>query len=304
MFFLEGKEERPLLDYFDTIVYPALNSGYIRDSDNASFRFLDVKVIKNKMGEYIFTGLFVKKTMLEIKSDLDENGKLIPLDDKYSSAPYSVFIIYLKNHRMLFTENQKGSPTIQNFTAAVRYCINRYVREENRRRRMENENPLPIPVINVTGILFREDIEKVLQNVEKINLLTLRFYPLNGDNDYSGMLGDIAKELRQFVDANNGEVQLKSPQNTKNVASLLEETEGTVKPILKVTYKDKKKGRITDKEISENMQIEIDCEDAKDGIEQIADSGYSISRLQNVSSANREIYNNNIIKLENLRQKR
>lgn len=302
--FLDGKSEKPLLDYIDTVVFPALNKGYIRDTDNASYRFLDVKIEKSNFGEYILKGLLVKKTVLEVKSDLDVNGELIPLDDKYSTAPYSVFVVYLKNHRMMFAENQKGSPTLQNFTSSVRFCINKYVREENILRKEKNEKLLPIPIINVTGLLLRENIENVLKDVEKINLLTLRFYPLNGDNDYTGLLGGLAKDLRQFVDSNNGEVQLKSPKNKTNIIKLLEETDGTVKPILNVTYADKKKSRITDAEISENMQIEIDTENAKEGIEQIANAGYGIKRLQNTSESNQNIYDSNIIKLEELAKKK
>mgnify|MGYP007056183099 CR=1 FL=1 len=44
--FLLGEEERPLLDYFDTILMPALHSGIERKVGNDSYLIMNVKVNK------------------------------------------------------------------------------------------------------------------------------------------------------------------------------------------------------------------------------------------------------------------
>ena len=80
-----GDKERPMLDCFDTIIYPALISGISRVAGDDEYSFMNIDVVKSKEGIYILTGILVKKTILEIKSDINENGELVEKDDKYSA---------------------------------------------------------------------------------------------------------------------------------------------------------------------------------------------------------------------------
>lgn len=73
--YFEKDMEKPLLEYFDKIVMPALTEKVMKNNGDAKYFFMDVKVIQDNEGEYVLTGLLVKKTVLEIKSDIDENGK-------------------------------------------------------------------------------------------------------------------------------------------------------------------------------------------------------------------------------------
>ena len=95
-----GKDEEPLLAYFDSILMPALTSGITREIGDAKYFLMNVGVEETEEGEYVLRGLIIKQTVLEVKSDLDENGKLIEKDEKYPTAPFSTFVIYLKNHRI------------------------------------------------------------------------------------------------------------------------------------------------------------------------------------------------------------
>lgn len=118
-----GEDEMPMLDYFDKIVYPALTSGVIRSGTDDDYFLYDVEVISNKREDAAIIGRIVKRTMLDVLSDLNENGVLIEKDEHYTSAPYSTFVIYLRNHRMLYVPNQKGSPTLVNFRTTVAYIL-------------------------------------------------------------------------------------------------------------------------------------------------------------------------------------
>lgn len=118
--FFDGKEEKSLLDYFDTIFMPAINQNIVRRSGDSTYRLMEVKIMESEKG-YVLTGVLVKQTVLEIKSDLDESGNLIEKDEKIPTAPYSTFAIYLKNHRMIYAENQKGSPDLRNILIKC-YC--------------------------------------------------------------------------------------------------------------------------------------------------------------------------------------
>lgn len=282
-------EEKPLLSYFDNIFMPALTSNIVRQIKDAKYFFMNVEINQDSDEEYVLTGLLVKKTVLEVKSDINEYGQLIEKDDKYPTAPYSMFIIYLKNHRMLYIENQKGSPDIRSFKAAIKYIVNRYVCNMNKELEEKGKEELPIPIINVTGIPVRSKIDEALKDVYKINQLTLRFYPLNGDIDYLALCDGIGGDLRRKVGCKHGEIILRSPQNINGVIEVVSQSDGTVEPIFNVTYSDKRKGKIRNDEVSEKLEIDISG-DTLDEKKIAIEKGKSIKAVAYTSENNKKIY--------------
>lgn len=288
-----GKDEEPLLSHFNTILMPALTSKIKRTAGDSKYFLLDVDVQQTEDEEYVLKGLIVKQTVLEVKSDLDENGKLVEKDEKYPTAPFSMFVIYLKNHRMMYVQNQKGSPSLDNFKATIKYLLNAYVNKKNQ----ELDEELPIPILNVVGIPMRKKLKEALEEVEKINQLCLRFYPLNGDIDYSGLFGGISKDIRRAADSKRADLILKSPKNINGVIDIVEKSGGTVKPIFEVTYKDKKNGKkrtgkIKEEEISESMDIEIEDENLENEITNIIKEGKKHASITYLSKDNEGIYEN------------
>ncbi len=287
--FLEEKEEAPLLKYFDNIVVPALQSGIKKESGDVTFLFTDVEVREDQEQGYVLAGKIVKKTIIEIKSDLDDNEELIEKDEKYSTAPFSAFVIYLKNHRMLFVPNQKGSPTIKNFAASVKFVLAEYIKRHNKKQE-EKEALLPFPAINIVGLPLRSNIEEALKEVVKINKVTLRFYPLNGDQEFGEMFGGLMSDIRKMVGSPKSDVILKSPNSISGVIELIEKSDGTVDPIIDVTYPDKTKGRITQDTISERMEISFSGDNIQK-MDEVIGQGRKIKSIGYVSKGNQKIYN-------------
>lgn len=289
-----GKDEEPLLSHFDTVLMPALTSGVKRVAGDSKYFLLEVDVQQAEDGEYVLKGLIIKQTVLEVKSDLDENGKLIEKDERYPTAPFSMFVIYLKNHRMMYVQNQKGSPSLDNFKATIKYLLNTYVNKRNQ----ESNAELPIPILNVVGIPMRRKLKEALEEVEKINKLCLRFYPLNGDIDYGGLFGEISRDIRRPADSKRADLILRSPKNINGVIDIVEKSGGTVKPIFEVTYKDKKNGKkragkIRNEEISESMDIEIEDKSLEDEIGNIIEEGKKHASITYLSEDNQGIYEKN-----------
>jgi len=293
--FFDNEGEKPLLEYFDSIVYPAFSSGIKKETGDSKYLIMDTSIRVDKDGEYVFVGKIVKKTTLEIKSDIDEFGNLVEKDDTYSTAPFSMFLIYLRNHRMMYIENQKGSPSLKSFTSAAKYILDEYVRRLNKKAKEEGRLESPIPILSVIGIPRRENIESILKSVKSINSMTLRFLPLNGDGDidFGGMFNTMSTELRRETDAPKGEVVLKSPKNITGIANVLEKAQGTVEPIFKVTYPDKTKGTINNDVISESMQIDIVGDNIENNIPTIMAMGKDMKNISYVSETNNEIYEKN-----------
>lgn len=297
--FLCNDEEHPLLEYFDTILMPALNSNIIRTIGDDKYFFMNAHVVMDNESNYILTGLIIKRTVLEIKSDINEYGELIALDNKYPSAPFSIFTIFLKNHRMIYVENQKGSPKLDSFRSTIKYVIDKYVREKNATFNENSQEKLPIPLVNVVGIPPRKNIERELKEVSKISSLTLRFYPLNGDGDidFVGVLKGLSKDFRRVVGSNNGEITYKSPKNIQGVIDMLSKTEGTVEPILRVEYENKSKRTIRTDEMTETMELNISGENFDDVMHNILIEGKKIESLNYTSEENKKIYERNIGKI-------
>ena len=291
--FLEKDDrEAPLLEYFDNIIMPALNSNIQKASGEDKYIIMNSEIRESRNGEYVLTGYFVKKTVLERYSDLDSDGKLISLDDRYSAAPFSTFIIYLKNHRMIFIENQKGSPKLSSFRSTVKYILETFVKKHNEGLNDSSNEVLPIPLVNVIGIPSRKSMENELKDVEKISKLTLRFFPLNGDGDveFSGVFSVLSKEFRKVLGSKTGLVQYNSPQNKQGVIEVLSAVEGTVEPIIEVIDKNNAKKTIRQDRISEHMKMSVSAQNLKEEMEGFIFEGSKLESINYVSKENRDIY--------------
>lgn len=286
--FLEERDEAPLLKYFDSIVMPAFTSGIKKINKDSELFLMNVEIIKDKSDDYVLVGNIVKKTELEVKSEVDEEGNLIRKDERYPSAPYSTFAIYLKNHRMVYVLNQKGSPSIKSFSGLIKHVFAEYIKKHNSEVEDKKEF-LPFPAINIVGLPMRSSIEEALKKVSKINLLTLRFYPLNGDQEFGEMFGNFLYDLRSSASCKNGELILKSPQSISGVIDIIEQSSGTVKPIINVTYPDKTKGTIREDQISERMELDFNGENVSD-MDEVISKGNQIDNIAYVSKGNRDIY--------------
>lgn len=291
-----GEDEKPMLDYFDTFIYPAFVSDIKRKEKGSEYLFKGVEIVENSKKEYVLVGKIVKKTVLEVHSDIDETGELVEKNERHSSAPYSTFAIFLKNHRMVLVPNQKGSPTLASFRSTVHKILSEYRKKDNENR--DEYDKIPDFDVKVVGIPSVKSILSVLRTVDRVNELTLRFYPLNGDFDFTGLFGSMTTDLRKAVGSKRGETVLKSPKDIDGIAKVLEDAAGTVDPIITVTTKDKSKLRLKETEFSERYKLQI-----KDGMDYPKENREIIKKTENISvleytnELHDEIYNRNLKKI-------
>lgn len=296
-----GEDELPMLDCFDTIVIPALRAGIVKKKDENEFLFKDIDIYKNK-NNYVLTGKIVKKTILEIKTDLNESGELVEKDEKHSAAPYSSFAINLLNHRMIFLPNQKGSPSLANFRTTIKYVFDRYIKSVNSD---ENEKKLEYAVVNIVGIPNLKSMKEVLTDVEKVNCLTLRFYPLNGDKDYTEAFGILSNNARKDLGCKTGSITFNSPTFFDGIKTILTQAAGTIKPILNVVTKDKRKAKLTDDELSVKYAMDIDDgEDIGSETQELVTATSQIEELIVTNEVHQEIYNRNEDKIRSISESR
>ncbi len=294
--FEKNDKEMPMLECFDSIIMPAFTNGYIKKYDNTKLFFDEINVIEDEDGEYILTGILVKDTILEVKHNYDyQESKLINKIGKYPSAPYSLFIIYLKNHRMILIRDQKGSPSLNNFRTLAKAVVDGYVRKVNYRLEQEGKELLPIPLVNVVGISSGADINSILGGVEKVSKLMLRFYPLNGDGDidFSEVFQGIL-ETRRNLGCSTGNIIYNSPRKINEVGELIEKVDGTMEPVVWVRYPGSSvDSKVTMDSVIENTEISVADEDTKKNLRYVIAEGKKNNKISYASRENNAIYERN-----------
>ena len=118
-----GKDEEPMIYHLDDIILPALNSQIKKKSGRDTRLFFEDVKLRELKNEIVLAGLLIKDTILEVRSEYNDSDGLKNTNIQMPSAPYSLFMIFLKNHRMVLVKNQKGSPDIRSFNSTLLYCI-------------------------------------------------------------------------------------------------------------------------------------------------------------------------------------
>ena len=291
-----GKNEEPLISRMDDIVLPALKAGIIRiASENVKFLFENCEIVDFN-GEWVVKGVLIKDMIVDVMSEYTETG-LRKTDKHFPSSPYSVFILFLKNHRIMLVKNQSGSPDIRSFKTSFKYTIKEYIKRENEKRKKNKEKLLPHARINITGVKTSKSVKESLKDVEKITELTFQFFPLNAEWDYDPIFGNIDQAIRKVIIAKGGKMVFPSPESIDGVAKVIEKTGGLVKAKMKVRYKDntekgksQKTGIIKDNEISDISNIEITGE-LDESFDQVYNYKDGFSSLNVVSKNNLKLYN-------------
>lgn len=295
-----GEKNEPMLTYFNEIIYPAFTSKIIRRVYDDEYFFDEIKVKEISHNRYALVGLLVKKTKLEVRTEYDYNKGVTFTHKFYDSAPISIFTIFLDNHRMLYTTNQKGSPNIKSFSATVKDVLIQYVKSYNENK-PDNEK-VPYPIINIINLPSEKNIKEKLRDVKKIRTLTFRLFNPNGDfnisNTYDGMLQQL-----DDVGSKNGKFVINSPTKFSNVAQMISDTRGLAESKMEVVYHSGSKGTIDHETMGEKVSIELPDETSIETVSNvIIDTLKTKEELTTVSEENSKIYNNNKGKIIELGQ--
>ena len=249
-----GDEAEAMLHHFEDVVYPALTAKFVkvenRDKDNEiRYSFTDVSV-KNACGEYVMVGNIVKEMNYSVRTIM-QGSELISHSETIPTAPYSRFIVFLRNHRMILIKNEKISPTLPNFQKMVGYAITRLTQEHNKEK---NETLLPEATVNIVGIPSNQEISAVLKDVKKIKALEIHYYPLNSDIDFSRLSDEMRKEMSN-VGSKTTNLTFNSPKLIDGVESMLQKVKGKASVKLKTVGKDGVSRNIGDESFSAKQTL-------------------------------------------------
>ncbi|MEG0835498.1 MAG: hypothetical protein RR313_08000 [Anaerovoracaceae bacterium] len=247
-----GAEEQPMLEHFEDIVFPAFLSGFRRGkSDEYPAFYFDGIDIKELDGQYVLVGNYIKDTQYNIRTTIHD-GKLVSTPADVPTAPYSRFIIFLKNHRMLLVRNEAQSPDIRSFQATVRGMLNNYIREENHNK--DKDHKLPHALVNIVDIPLKSTIEDLLKSVQKVNWLKFRFFPLNNDKNPLIFAEGIDREMKS-IQSKHAHVQFTSPESKEEIVTLIDQSSGLALATLEVRDSEGNKTKIKEEQFTTSTKI-------------------------------------------------
>ncbi|MDT2817899.1 hypothetical protein P7H55_08610 [Vagococcus lutrae] len=287
-----GDKALPMLTHFEDIIWPAFFEAsqqqhkFKGNSKKTSFFLDNVEIKKGEDEKFYLTGIIVKKTVLEVKSKYSEN-RIVKADESYDSAPYSIFSISLENHRMILVKNQKGSPTISNFKKLVKGVLYEYVGEFNKKNK---GNELPYPSINIVEIPLKSKIEEEIMKLSKINVITFRLYPLNGDISMGSVFNSLRNKMEN-LGSNSSNYNINTPKNDEEVIETIKDAGDTAKVIIKGKTKNNTNITLKNESFSKQADIEInESEEVASEIGEVVSQLTDIPEFKNTSPDNKKIY--------------
>lgn len=193
-------DTKVLLDLIDSIVEPSFRERrYVRKITNkGEYFFLDTKIINLDLDDGTQTaaiaGRIVKNTKLH-RDQIYSDGEIIHDKKELETAPSSIFVLLLENHRLIFCREVSGAPSIQNFESTSQSFLHSRHKEfiasllSQKEEELKSVPPrgtktallreFPPPDLRVTPLSDRESLEGFIDRFKTIEQLTIKLLPTN-----------------------------------------------------------------------------------------------------------------------------
>lgn len=247
------------------------------------FAGVEIKEVDN---EYVMVGNFIKETQYKVVTTVQE-GVLASTPADVPTAPYSRFIVFLKNHRMVLVRNETASPDTRSFQSTVRDILNQYVRNANRER--SERDKLPIAIANIVDIPLKDSIADVLKNVNKVSWFKLRFFPLNNDFDPGPLTQHIREDMKK-VGSKTTNIVFNSPNSKDGISKMIAESSGLAVASLQIVDNTGEKRRVKEGSFSSTIKIEYEGNIRPNGDEYLIIQAKKDGIISNVSPENERLY--------------
>ena len=291
-------EDYPMLDFFNIIRKASLS-----DKKYRGMFLYDTKIIETKTMGYCLYGKIVKDTQLEINSRYNKETYILEELSKtevHQSSPYSEFILILKNHRLLFTPSQKGSPTVSNLRSVFKSNITDILRDCNRKK--EEKDKLLLKFFDIIELPRKTNILNELNEFEKISSFSLTFFQLN--NDILNNFFDSAQKVKAEMKSSEMTQQFKNPQDRKLIAKMIQKTDGMVDIELKANKKGEAEKTYKNNDFKERVEMDLpDFLSLEENIQLLIDQKLDDNRIKRVSRDNQSAYERFIEKMKKIGEK-
>lgn len=249
-----GKDNEPMIKHFFDIIFPSFQMDYKSEPKESTSLFFSNTQMLDVNDTFYLVGYFIKNTLL--RRETVWNGTLEESPDSIPSAPYSRFYINLKNHRMVLVKNEKNSPTISSLRQHMSSLLRNYIHLTNEKK--EKTSQLPSGNVNIIELVMEEEIDKIFDDIEKINNIVFKLFPLNNDIDNSDFLDGIRRTMPEF-DSKSTNVQVNTPKDKSKSKEIVREVslKGTAQVQVNAEHKNGEKIKFSNESYKTTRSIEI-----------------------------------------------
>jgi hypothetical protein len=209
--------ESKLLDYYLDLVHPAFIGEFKRNYGDSQLFFYDVQLIEIEINDETLPfihGRLIKDTKLE-REQVYENETL--KEDKLTlpSAPSSIFILSLIDHRLFFIKEHRDSPSMEAFKATITKFIKDHraalidgeYQEKKEQREFYGKTKkhvtkkdlaitYPEPNIEVIPLSSDADIEEFIRSMKIIDSVRLDLVMPNDEADCNPFFNEWRKKKK------------------------------------------------------------------------------------------------------------
>lgn len=195
-------EKLPMIYLFDEVVWPSFDEiHYRRIFKDSEYFFINTQLIKVNNGStgsmLCLSGRLVKNTKLK-RDQVFRQGKGIVEDhNELETAPSSLFVLILNNHRLLFVREVPGAPDISAFrTTCYQFLKKRHEEfideliDKNMVANIENNSSAkqtkktlikkyPYPDLRITLLTDPQELHAFIQRFELIEELNIKLLKTN-----------------------------------------------------------------------------------------------------------------------------
>ena len=187
-FILRFGDSLKLLDLAEEVVIPAfLNPGVVRTYGSTTYFLYQTQLTEipfEGKSKLCLVGRFVKNTTLQRNQIFDEEQGLIQDTQAMESAPSSIFVLVLSNHKLLYFHETPNAPDLSSFRATVELNISAvyegYIRNtvaQRQEKALAEARPGSRPP--------RVTLKSVRQELPR---LSLEIIPLTNEDDFAAFL--------------------------------------------------------------------------------------------------------------------
>lgn len=284
-----GKDQDPMLEYFFDIIYPSFTADFKRGVPNKrpQYYFSNIE-LKEIDGSYVLVGNYIKDSEFDIHTTI-ANGELVSTPSIIPTAPYSRFIIFLNNHKMVLIRNESRSPDIRSFQSTYKSAINKYISQYNRKHK---KTTLPQAFVNIVDMPLEKDIDAALKDILNFEWLKLRFFPLNNDINPIFIADSISDEMRK-IQSERAHIQFNRPKSKSEIKNIITKSSGLAVVTIKGTDNNGNETQIKEDKFKSNIGISLHGDIKPENDDFFASHAKKNNIIKDVSEENSKLYNDN-----------
>jgi hypothetical protein len=191
--------DKVLLDLAHDVVIPAFFGGFQRSYKDTKYFLTDTSLVDlsdKTRNELALVGRFVKVGKVG-RDQVYEGGKIVKDKRELDTAPTSLFVLLLSNHKLLYVRETPGAPSIETFATTIESFIKvqlkNWINEEYERLKEAEKKVTkkqlyeiyPVPEVNIVELSSEFTINQFVKKFSVLNSVEIRLVDTNHEIDNS-----------------------------------------------------------------------------------------------------------------------